>query len=80
MGYVRTGCIFCMFGVHLDPEPNRFQHLQKTHPKLWRYCMRSWDKGGLGMREVLEYMGVPYENYLLEEKEDVRKSKSGTPG
>ena len=56
MGYVRTGCIFCMFGVHLDPEPNRFQRLQKTHPKLWRYCMRSWDKGGLGMREVLEYM------------------------
>ena len=33
--------------------------------------MRSWDKGGLGMREVLEYMGVPYENFLLEEKEDV---------
>ena len=80
MGYVRTGCIFCMFGVHLDPEPNRFQRLQKTHPKLWRYCMRSWDKGGLGMREVLGYMGVPYENFLLEENEDVRESESGTSG
>lgn len=56
MGYVRTGCIFCMFGVHLDSEPNRFQRLQRTHPQLWRYCMKPWDKGGLGMREVLEYM------------------------
>ena len=30
--------------------------------------MKPWDKGGLGMREVLEYMGVPYENYLLEDE------------
>jgi 3'-phosphoadenosine 5'-phosphosulfate sulfotransferase (PAPS reductase)/FAD synthetase len=65
MGYVRTGCIFCMFGVHLEPQPNRFQRLQKTHPKLWRYCMRDWDSGGLGLRRVLEYIGVPYENFLL---------------
>ena len=71
MGYVRTGCIFCMFGVHLDSEPNRFQRLQKTHPQLWRYCMKPWDKGGLGMREVLEYMGVPYENFMLEEEDNV---------
>lgn len=71
MGYVRTGCIFCMFGVHLDSEPNRFQRLQRTHPQLWRYCMKPWDKGGLGMREVLEYMGVPYENFMLEEEDNV---------
>ena len=71
MGYVRTGCIFCMFGVHLDSEPNRFQRLQRTHPQLWRYCMKQWDKGGLGMREVLEYMGVPYENFMLEEEDNV---------
>ena len=68
MGYARTGCVFCMFGVHLDKTPNRFQQLQKTHPQLWRYCMKPWDKGGLGMREVLEYMGIPYENYLLEDE------------
>lgn len=63
MGYLRTGCVFCMFGVHLEQEPNRFQLLQKTHPKLWRYCMKDWELGGLGMREVLDYIGVPYENY-----------------
>ena len=67
MGYDRTGCVFCMFGAHLDPEPNRFQKLQRTHPDLWRYCMKPYDDGGLGLREVLEYMGIPYENYLLEE-------------
>lgn len=66
MGYMRTGCVFCMFGVHLDKEPNRFQRLQKTHPQLWRYCMKPVEDGGLGLREVLEFMGVPYENYLIE--------------
>ena len=65
MGYERTGCIFCMFGAHLDGRPNRFQRLQKTHPKLWRYCMRDWEAGGLGMRSVLEYIGIPYESYGL---------------
>jgi len=68
MGYDRTGCVFCMFGAHLDKEPNRFQKLQRTHPELWRYCMRSYDDGGLGLREVLEFMGIPYENFLLEDE------------
>lgn len=65
MGYEGTGCIFCMYGVHLEGAPNRFQRLQKTHPKLWRYCMKDWDMGGLGLRQVLEYIGVPYENFML---------------
>lgn len=68
MGYDRTGCVFCMFGAHLDKEPNRFQKLQRTHPDLWRYCMKPYDDGGLGLREVLEFIGIPYENYLLEEE------------
>ena len=67
MGYDRTGCVFCMFGAHLDKEPNRFQKLQRTHPELWRYCMKPYDDGGLGLREVLEFMGIPYENYLMED-------------
>ena len=55
-GERRTGCIFCMFGVHLEDEPNRFQRLAVTHPKLYEYCM---DK--LGLAAVLDYMGVPHE-------------------
>lgn len=60
-GCNRTGCVFCGFGCHLQKEPNKFQRLKVTHPKLWDYCMRDWDKGGLGMREVLEFIGVKCE-------------------
>lgn len=60
-GCDRTGCVFCGFGCHLEKEPNRFQRLKVTHPKLWDYCMRSWSEGGLGMRSVLEYIGVTVE-------------------
>lgn len=60
-GCHRTGCVFCGFGCHLEKEPNRFQKLKQTHPKLWNYCMKPWDEGGLGMKEVLEYIGVKYE-------------------
>ena len=60
-GCNRTGCVFCGFGCHLEKEPNRFQRLKQTHPKLWNYCMKPWDEGGLGMKEVLDYIGVKYE-------------------
>lgn len=60
-GCNRTGCIFCGFGCHLEKEPNRFQKLKQTHPKTWEYCMRDWDKGGLGLKQVLDYIGVKYE-------------------
>ena len=56
MGYDRTGCMFCMFGVHKEVEPNRFQRMQKTHPKQWNYCINK-----LGLKEVLDYIQVPYE-------------------
>ena len=60
-GEDRTGCIFCAFGCHMEKEPNRFQLLKKTHPKLWEYCMKPWDEGGLGMKEVLEYANIKTE-------------------
>ena len=60
MGYERTGCVFCMFGVHLDHRAmkglNRFQLLKQTHPKLWAYCM---DK--LDLRVVMGFLGLPIE-------------------
>lgn len=60
-GCQRTGCVFCGFGCHLEKEPNRFQRLKETHPKLWEYCMKPWSDGGLGMKEVLEFIGVKIE-------------------
>lgn len=60
-GVSRTGCMFCMFGVHLEKGENRFQLMAKTHPKQYDYCI---NKFGLG--EVLDYIGVEYKpNYPL---------------
>jgi 3'-phosphoadenosine 5'-phosphosulfate sulfotransferase (PAPS reductase)/FAD synthetase len=55
-GIDRTGCIFCMFGVHNDPEPSKFQIMKKTHQQLWKYCM---DK--LGLKDIANYIGIPIE-------------------
>lgn len=55
-GRDRTGCMFCMFGCHLEKEPNRFQRMKITHPKQYEYCMNQ-----LGLKEVLDYIGVPYD-------------------
>ena len=69
-GCNRTGCIFCMFGCHLDKEPNRFQRLKETHPRQYEYCIGGgemvdgkWqpNKKGLGIGHVLDYIGVKYE-------------------
>ena len=68
-GCDRTGCIFCMFGCHLEKEPNRFQRLKETHPKQYNYCIGGgemvdgkWQpsKEGLGLGKVLDYIGVKY--------------------
>ena len=54
-GCQRTGCMFCMFGVHLEKEPNRFQMMKETHPKQYDYCINK-----LGLGKVLDYIGVKY--------------------
>lgn len=55
MGYDRTGCMFCMFGLQYDKCPNRFQKMKLTHPKIYDYCI---DKLGIG--EVLDFMKIDY--------------------
>ena len=70
-GCQRTGCIFCGFGCHLEHEPNRFQRLKETHPKLYDYCMGGgeynedgiWQPNnkGLGMKHVMDFINVKVE-------------------
>lgn len=55
MGYERTGCMFCMFGVHREKNPNRFMKMKETHPKHYKYCMEK-----LGLDEVLTWMDVEH--------------------
>lgn len=56
-GFNRTGCMFCMFGIHLEKSPNRFQSLKTIHPKLWDYGVNT-----LNLKQTLEFIKVPYDN------------------
>jgi 3'-phosphoadenosine 5'-phosphosulfate sulfotransferase (PAPS reductase)/FAD synthetase len=55
-GLERTGCMFCMYGIQSEKEPNRFQKMKTTHPKQYEYCINK-----LGLGEVLDYIGINYE-------------------
>lgn len=55
-GAQRTGCTFCMFGVHLEPYPNRFQRMQTENPALYDYCINK-----MNLKEPLDYCGIPYD-------------------
>lgn len=54
-GEKRTGCIWCPLGAHLEKEPNRYQRLKVTHPKIYNYCINT-----LKLNEVLDYIDVKY--------------------
>lgn len=73
LGYTRTGCFACMFGVHLESEPNRFQRMRETHPALWRYCE------GVGIPDVLDCIGVPHVRRQLPLFEIAASGKSLAP-
>ena len=60
IGEKRTGCMFCMFGVHLEKGENRFQRMARTHPKQYKYCIEK-----LGCGEVLDFLNVDYRPGLL---------------
>ena len=51
----RTGCTFCMFGIHLDKGSNRMQNMAISHPKFHDIII---NKCGLG--KVLDYMKIEY--------------------
>jgi 3'-phosphoadenosine 5'-phosphosulfate sulfotransferase (PAPS reductase)/FAD synthetase len=38
-GVNRTGCSFCLFGLHMEKGYNRLQKMQLTHPKIWNYII-----------------------------------------
>lgn len=69
-GCKRTGCIFCVFGCHLEESPSRFELLKETHPRQYDYCLNGgeydedgvWQptKEGLGMRHVFDTLNGIY--------------------
>lgn len=56
-GLKRTGCMYCPFGVQFEKYPNRYQQMQHTHPKHYKYML---DK--LGFKQVFDYVGIEYKD------------------
>ena len=79
-GEQRTGCMFCAFGVHLEDGPNRFQRMARQYPEQYSFCMKPVLEGGLGMAEVLEYMGIPWRWDGKEGSNDRCKTGVGAKG
>lgn len=59
LGYTRTGCFPCIFGIQHEGQNNRYRRMLKTHPKLYNYCINT-----LGFGAVLDFIGVPYRNEM----------------
>ena len=68
-GTKRTGCMFCLFGIYAEHEPNRMQKMQRDYPKQYDYCINK-----LGIGRVLDYVGIPYKYQptLFDMEGDVR--------
>jgi 3'-phosphoadenosine 5'-phosphosulfate sulfotransferase (PAPS reductase)/FAD synthetase len=54
-GENRTGCMFCLFGIHLEKGQNRFQRMRWSHPRQYKFCIED-----LGIGKVLDFIGVRY--------------------
>lgn len=55
-GCQRTGCMFCGFGCHREKYPSRFERLKETHPQIYEWIMKPWDEGGLGYKDVIDWL------------------------
>ena len=54
-GCSRTGCMFCGFGCCF-PDDRRFETMKHSHPQIYQYIMKPWDEGGLGYKEVIDWI------------------------
>lgn len=64
----RTGCSMCGFGIHMEPRPHRFDRLREMNPKEWEFwmyrcCTDKITGKKFGWGRVLDYIGVPWEDY-----------------
>lgn len=61
-GVNRTGCMFCMYGLHLEGHPNRFERMKETHPKQYAYIMDKLN----GKHVINEYLKCDKKNKQME--------------
>ena len=55
-GCSRTGCMFCGYGCHLEKSPTRFEQMKETHLKQYAYIMKPVEEGGLGYKDVIDWI------------------------
>lgn len=65
-GCERTGCMFCLFGAHLEKGEGRLERMKRTHPKRYEYVMSGgefdsdgmWipNNKGLGFKFVVDWL------------------------
>lgn len=65
-GCERTGCMFCLFGAHLEKGEGRLERMKRTHPKRYGYVMGGgefdsdgmWipNNKGLGFKFVIDWL------------------------
>jgi len=68
-GEQRTGCMFCLFGVHLEKgNMNRFQKMALSHPRHHDTCINK-----LGLGKALDLIDVKY----IPEEDDVKYVDAG---
>lgn len=77
-GATRTGCVFCLYGCHLEKGLSRFQKLKQTHPQLYNYCISGgefneeglWqpNQNGLGLGFVMDTINKIYGQDFLRYK------------
>ncbi|MBA7490899.1 Phosphoadenosine phosphosulfate reductase [subsurface metagenome] len=54
-GEKSLGCIYCLFGIHLEKAPNRFQRMYHLNSKLYNYGLNN-----LNIKMVLNHINVDY--------------------
>lgn len=65
-GCDRTGCEFCLYGIHADRCPNRLQRIKQMHPIRYKYLMKPVEEGGLGFKFIIDWinehgsLNIPY--------------------
>lgn len=65
-GCDRTGCMYCLFGAHLEKGEGRLEKMKRTHPKRYEYVMGGGEFGedgmwipnskGLGFKFVVDWL------------------------
>jgi 3'-phosphoadenosine 5'-phosphosulfate sulfotransferase (PAPS reductase)/FAD synthetase len=62
-GVKRTGCKYCLFGIHLEKGENRIQRLARTEPESYRHCIEE-----LGYDLVMDTLGVEWRSLAALER------------